>query len=105
MGPKTETLIKVLNELISVLESDGEAHWSAWMRKARARLLDSDYSGITWLLSAYGGMGSFNDVVLGQTSINGALAWKRGYGELNAKFAELREQAYELANEIRHMQR
>lgn len=63
MGQKTEELIDVLDQLVKVLESDGEMHWSRWMRKARALLIDSDYSGITYLLSAYGGTGSFNDLV------------------------------------------
>ena len=61
-----------LEQLATVLESDGDTHWSLWVRKARARLLDSDYSGITYLLSAYGGMSSFNDLILGQSYDGGA---------------------------------
>ena len=52
MGPKTEELICVLDQLAVMLESDGDTHWSLWMRKARARLTDSDYSGIEYLQSA-----------------------------------------------------
>jgi len=66
MGPKTQELVSVLEELTSLLESDGDSHWSNWMQKAKARLLNSDYSGVEYLLSAYGGMGSLNDLVLGQ---------------------------------------
>ncbi|WP_081499891.1 DUF6966 domain-containing protein [Pseudomonas sp. GM102] len=57
MGPKTEQLICVLDQLAVLLESDGATHWSQWMRKARAHLLNSDYYGIEYLLSAYGGYG------------------------------------------------
>ncbi len=102
MGPKTEELIGVLDQLATLLESDGAVRWSVWMRKARARLLDSDYSGIEYLLSAYGGMGSLNDLVLGQSRVDGLFAWRPGYVELNETFSELREHAAQLARAIRH---
>jgi hypothetical protein len=79
MGQRTEELIDVLEQLIRVLESGGEMRWSRWMQKARALLIDSDYSGIICLLSAYGGMGSFNDLVLGQTASEGPTAWALGH--------------------------
>ncbi|GFM86828.1 hypothetical protein PSCICO_22270 [Pseudomonas cichorii] len=100
MSTKTEELISVLDELIALLESDGEEHWSQWMRDARARLADSDLSGITKLRSAYGGMGSFNDLMLGQSYRNGVLCWKSGYGELNQRFYRLRDDVARLLGEI-----
>ena len=105
MGQMTEKLIDALDQLAIVLESDGATDWSQWMRKAKAHLMNSDYYGIDYLLSAYGGMGSFNDLVLGQTSINGAFAWKPGHVELNNKFDALRYQAAKLAHEIKRSQR
>lgn len=104
MGPKTEELICVLDQLATVLESDGDTHWSFWMRKARARLLDSDYSGIEYLLSAYGGMDSLNDLILGQSYVDGVFSWKPGHVELNEKFIELRNKAAQLADAIRRSQ-
>jgi hypothetical protein len=104
MGPKTEELICVLEQLAIVLESDGDTHWSLWMRKARARLLDSDFSGITYLLSAYGGMSSFNDLILGQSYDGGAFSWKPGHVELNKSFDKLRNDAAQLADTIKRSQ-
>ncbi|MEL4204831.1 hypothetical protein C9E85_16375 [Plesiomonas shigelloides] len=104
MGPKTQELIGVLDELASVLESDGNTHWGGWMQKARARLLNSDFSGIEYLLSAYGGMGSLNDVVLGQSYKNGVFEWKPGHVELNEKFTALSSKAWELADAIKRSQ-
>jgi len=101
MGPKTTELVKVLNELATILESDGEQHWRAWMLRARARLEQSDYSGIEYLLGAYGGMGSFNDLVLGQTLANGRFAWRLGHIELNERLDVLRNKAWELAQAIK----
>ncbi|MFW0887421.1 UNVERIFIED_CONTAM: hypothetical protein MKS84_12040 [Pseudomonas sp. JL1] len=104
MGPKTEELVFVLEQLATVLESDGDTHWSLWLRKARERLLDSDYSGITYLLSAYGGMSSFNDLILGQSHDGGAFSWKPGHVELNKKFDKLRNDAAQLADAIKRSQ-
>ena len=101
MGPKTEELICVLDQLAAMLESDGDTHWSLWMRKARARLMNSDYSGIEYLQSAYGGMGSFNDLILGQSDENGVLCWKPGHVELNERFDELRNDAAKLVDFIK----
>lgn len=104
MGPKTEQLIGVLDRLAVVLESDGATHWSQWMRKARGHLLNADYYGIEYLLSAYGGMGSFNDLVLGQRCVDGVFAWEPGHVELNEKFDSLRGEAATLANAIKRAQ-
>jgi hypothetical protein len=104
LGPKTQELIRVLEELASVLESDGNTHWGGWMRRTRARLLNSDYSGIEYLLSAYGGMGSINDVVLGQSYKDGVFAWKPGHVELNEKFTLLSNKAWVLADAIKRSQ-
>ena len=104
MGPKTKELVCVLEQLATVLESDGNTLWSLWVRKARARLLDSDYSGITYLLSAYGGMSSFNDLILGQSYDGGAFSWKPGHVELNKRFDKLRDDAAQLAAGIKRSQ-
>ncbi|MHC8395377.1 DUF6966 domain-containing protein [Pseudomonas sp. LB3P93] len=104
MGPATEQLIGVLDQLATVLESDGATHWSQWMRKARTHLINSDYYGIEYLLSAYGGMGSLNDLVLGQSRVDGVFTWKHGYVELNEKFDALRREAAALANSIKRAQ-
>ena len=101
MGPKTKALIDVLDDLASLLESDGNTHWSGWMREARARLLNSDYSGIEYLLSAYGGAGSLNDVVVGLRCENSSFEWKSGAVELNEKFSVLRSSAWKLATAIK----
>lgn len=103
MGTETEELIGVLNQLALLLESDGEAHWSAWMRKVRTQL-DADKFAIEHLQTAYGGMGSFNDLVLGQRRVNGVFCWKPGYVELNEKFSELRDKAAQLADSLRRSQ-
>ena len=101
MGPKTEELTEVLEELIAVLDEDNEEQWSAWMSQARKWILASDFSGVEKVLQAYGGMGSLNDLVLGYHYVDGQLQQKKGRGKLNDKLVLLRERAWKLANEIK----
>lgn len=101
MGPKTQELVCVLAKLASLLESDGEKHWCAWILRAKARLENSDYSGIDYFLGIYGGMGSFNDYIAGQSIVAGQFVRKPGYKELNDEIDGLRGQAWSLANDLK----
>ena len=101
MTTQLDELLNILTEIIELLEADGESHWLGWIRQSRERLLNSDYSGIEHLLSAYGGMGSFNDLVICQSYENGHFCWKDGHAEKNNKLSELRSQAWKLADQMR----
>lgn len=99
-GRRTTELLGVLDELIPVLEWDG-SHWARWMSKARSELIASNSFGLERLLNAYGGMGSFNDLVIGcRYSEAGELQQRSGYGEKNERLERLRNRAYELATAI-----
>jgi hypothetical protein len=87
MGPKTQELSLILAEMIALLDKEGETHWSGWMGQAKTRLEGLDYSGVEHLLRAYGGMGSFNDLIISP--------------EYNDRLKALRTQAWELAEEIK----
>jgi len=102
MGQQTRRLISVLGDLAELLRSDGETHWCAWILKAKSRLAASDYSGVEYLLDAYGGMGSFNDLLLGQSTAAGSLTWKPDAKRLNERLDSLRNEAWELAQYIKH---
>jgi len=69
------------------------------MARAESLLEASDFSGIEYLLSAYGGMGSFN--VLGQNSGRAGFAWKEDAKELNERLDSLRSEALTLAIAIK----
>ncbi|NOU14986.1 MAG: hypothetical protein HOO92_13655 [Methylococcaceae bacterium] len=102
MGPKTTQLIAVLEQIGQLLDSDGEKHWRKWLASVRSQLINSDYSGVEYLLDAYGGMGSFNDLVIGQVMVGGRLSWQTDAQEANDKLSALRGEAYELAQYIKH---
>lgn len=101
MMTKLDELLETLSDIIQLLESDGEQHWSRWIHQSYERLRNSDYSGIELLLSAYGGMGSFNDLVICQSYEDGLFRWKESYTEKNDKLDVLRGKAWELADDIR----
>lgn len=91
MGPCTAQLIKILHLQVDLLQGHGERHWSAELAKCLTMIQSSDYSGVERLLAMYGGMGSLNDLVLGDADIDN-------------KLYELRSEAYELAMHIRRVQ-
>ena len=65
IGPKTSKLIALLDELAVVLRKLDHANWADWMMESARSLQAGSFSGITHLLGAYGGMGSFNDILPG----------------------------------------
>ncbi len=96
MGPKTKELIAVLERLDILLFDHDAENWRLWIAKSKRRIKSSDYSGIEYLLSAYGGMGSFSDLVFGND--------KDRFVQANDELLELRSKAYDIANEIRRLQ-
>ena len=104
MGPKTKELISVLEKLISLLESDNEKHWSTWLTNSKLRIEGSDFSGIELLLSSYGGMGSFNDLIICQIVNNGKIEFTKDYSDKNEELNKLRSKAWKLAEYIKHEQ-
>lgn len=99
MGPKTTELCEKLREASALLKSAGDYHWSEWMDKSLARIERSDLSGVDHLLGAYGGMGSFNDLIL--MSANGHSVTDANYREINDRLDTLRAELYELARDVR----
>jgi hypothetical protein len=99
MGPKTAELHRLLGETLDLLETHGEQSWSARLRLDRARLEAGDFEGITHLLSLYGGMGSFNDLVLHPW--NGHSVPEGEIDAVNRELERLRGEMHTLAHEIR----
>ncbi|MCP4143609.1 MAG: hypothetical protein GY755_25535 [Chloroflexi bacterium] len=99
---KVEELSKILESIIAILAWDDEKHWQETIIKIKQDLDDAKIaSAIRRLLGIYGGMGSFNDLVIGQNYKNGEFAWKDGAKEKNAELSTLRTKAYDLAIALR----
>lgn len=90
-------LLQVLDELIKLLNSDGQKHWVSLMTSIKNTLLKDESAGTRALLGAYGGMGSLNDLILGQRNSGKQINEQ----ELNRKFMVLTSEAYDLATRLR----
>ena len=53
-----------LARLVALLDSHGEQGWSKWVGTDLRKLQAGDAAALDDLLSAFGGMGSLNDLVL-----------------------------------------
>jgi hypothetical protein len=104
MGPITTELIEVLNQLVEILESANECHWSEILKKSKLRIEKSDYSGIEMLLGSYGGMGSFNDLIIYQPSGIVEVNFTRDEIIANEELDKLRTKAWDLADNIKRKQ-
>jgi len=100
MGPKTTVLCDRLEETIQLLDSAKASFWAVWLRNALNLIQAGDYAGIEHLQRAYGGMGSFNDLVL--AAINGRQVSDKDREAINRKLDNLRTELYELVEFIRH---
>ena len=80
LAPPQQSLGPVLDELAGVLRKAGQHRWARYVSDCRSRLRGG---GIDKLKRAYGGMGSLNDLWLGDP--------------LQDRFEELKREAYALA--------
>ena len=100
MHPEIEELANCLNAAVNLLRSVGEAKWSNWLSTDEQRIRQLDFYGIEHLLSAFGGMGSINDLVL--HPINGHKIEISEISATNERFQELKGQFYDLAWKLKH---
>lgn len=74
-----------------MLTAAGEDHWARWMDEAQRDLEAHDANGLRKLLDAYGGMGSFSEVVLHPTNGDADSASVR---HVNEQLGRLRTSIY-----------
>ncbi|MGP9684632.1 DUF6966 domain-containing protein [Halomonas sp. AOP25-F1-15] len=93
---------KDLLAMIELLEND-DSRWSQFFQKALAAFDQGEYLRCSEIiLSGSEGMGSLNDLVLGQTTDRGGkFQWKPGYEEMNNSYQELLSSLYAFAQGIR----
>jgi Domain of unknown function (DUF6966) len=96
----THQLIAILEQIEHLLVICGEQHWSTWINQDITAIKKYDAHGIVHLLSAYGGMGSFNDLWL--CAANGHRIDEKEVSRVNDTLSALRSEAYTLAKEIEH---
>lgn len=100
MEDKIQQLINLLEDAVQLLQSHGINHWADWLSEDITDLKKNDLRGIEHLLSAYGGMGSLNDVVIWPE--NGDKIQKSEVQKVNKHLSELRTAIYVLAKQIKN---
>ncbi len=100
LNEQAQALCQVLRELIELLDADNETHWRGWMAKALSDLEANKLRGAQHLKDAYGGMGSFNDLVIGQRMEGDSFVWAPNAKSANDQLNARRSQAYVLVTEI-----
>jgi hypothetical protein len=99
MGPKTKKLLLVLEEAIDLLKHHDVTHWEDWLEKDKQRIAKADFYGVEHLLSAFGGIGSLNDLYICKE--NGHRIEEDQVPSVNDKLIQLTSEIYSIAEEIR----
>jgi hypothetical protein len=80
-------LISALRDVVELLDAVNERQWAFRLRGDLERLEEDDGSAVDHLLSAYGGMGSFNDLYICEQ--NGHKITADGFDQVNRKLRRL----------------
>ncbi len=91
-------LCERLREVVAILHAAEDAAWPDWFEKLLARIEQGKLSAVGDLLGCYGGMSSFNDLVL--TPVNGHRVEADEEYTINNRLDALRRRMYDLASEI-----
>ena len=90
---KAQALRALLEDTRMLLDSVAESFWSSKVRRALGAIIDP-----AEVLSWYGGMGSFNDLLIAE--INGHRVRREQEAALNNRLDNLRRRIYEVAREL-----
>lgn len=98
MHPEVEELANLIQEASALLLTHGEKSWGDWLRIDARRVRSLDFYGVEHMLSAFGGMGSINDLVL--SPMNGHSIEENEVANANEKFQNLLGRIYEAAKKL-----
>jgi Domain of unknown function (DUF6966) len=85
-------LVRSMNELETLLGDVGEDFWRDWIRKDLTRIENGDRYALAHFLGAFGGMGSFSDLVI--SPMNGHEISEEHIGSSNDRLGVLRSRAW-----------
>jgi len=92
--------LRALDDLIKLLRRYGVRDWPTWLERDRALIDDGDAQGLDHLLSAFGGMGSLNDLVIHPT--NGHDIRLDDTARVDHDLMRLTGEVHHLAGKLRH---
>lgn len=92
-------LIEALSRASQLLRSHNEDEWSHNLDVARQLIVDRNFRGVEQVFGSFGGMGSFNDVVI--HPVNGHLIDESEVPAANDRLDALRGRLWKLASDLR----
>jgi hypothetical protein len=98
MSTEIETLAEMIEEAENLLRKHKISHWADWLKKDARFIRNLDFYGIEHLLSAFGGMGSLNDLGLAEPSKDNPTILVAS--EDDARFQSLLSEIYSLAKKL-----
>jgi hypothetical protein len=93
-----DRLVELLKQLAVFLARYSRAHWVSWIERDIHLLENYDPEGIEHFLSAFGGMGSLNDVYFSPQ--NGDAIESGDIEEQNGTFQSLLSECWQLARDL-----
>jgi hypothetical protein len=96
--PELQELAELLESAQSLLVKHGEQRWSSWLEKDARLVKNFDLYGIEHLLSAFGGKGSINDLVI--HPINGHTVQESEVASVNEQLGLLLSKIAVLAKKL-----
>ena len=94
-----DRLLTDMDRLATLLSAYGETHWAEWIRRDSEKLGRHQLHGLESLLSAFGGMGSLNDVVI--HPVNGHPIGPDSIDRVNDELGALRSAVFSDAAALR----
>ena len=91
---KEQALAKLLQDTLALLDGVAESFWSSRIRSASAGTIDP-----VDVLSWFGGMGSFNDLVI--AGVNGHQVREEDEANVNRQLDDFRTSIYDLATQLK----
>jgi hypothetical protein len=97
--PERDDLLRVLDELGSLLRAWDEDRWADWIERDRRLIADGHPDALGHLLAAFGGMGSLRDVTIHPA--NGHAIAEDRVRPVNDRLRTLRGAAFTMATKLR----
>lgn len=99
MHPEVKEFADRLQEVSDLMLSVGERRWGEWFRADSNRVRSLDFFGVEHALSAFGGMGSVNDLIL--HPMNGHNLHESDIENVNEKVRCLLRRIYALGDKLK----
>ena len=93
-----DRLLEAMEDLRALLDRHGVSNWAEWVERDIASLRRGERRGLNHFLSAFGGMGSLNDLII--CPENGHRISRNEAEDVNRRLGDARSRAHALASAL-----